>query len=69
MVKIKSIRFNKKFLYKDRLVTEASWNKDATVLPSPEDLKYKVLIRVNRKKFFFTHQFFFLRAKLQNPMQ
>ncbi len=31
----------------DRLVTKALINKDPTVLPSPEDLKYKVLVRVS----------------------
>jgi phosphatidylinositol phospholipase C delta len=30
----------------DRLVTKALFEQDPTVLPSPEDLKYKVIIRV-----------------------
>ena len=35
----------------DRLLTEPLPNKDPRVLPSPEDLKFKVLIRVRRKTF------------------
>ena len=33
----------------DQLVTKPLRNKDPTILPSPEDLKHKVLIRVRRK--------------------
>lgn len=33
----------------DQLVTKPLPNKDPTILPSPEDLKHKVLIRVRRK--------------------
>jgi hypothetical protein len=31
----------------DQLITKPLPNKDPSILPSPEDLKYKVLIRVN----------------------
>jgi hypothetical protein len=31
----------------DQLITKPLPNKDPSLLPSPEDLKYKVLIRVN----------------------
>jgi hypothetical protein len=34
----------------DRLVAEPLLNNDSSILPSPEDLKYKVLIRVRRIK-------------------
>ncbi len=33
----------------DRLITAPLVTKDSSVLPSPEDLKYKVLVRVRRK--------------------
>jgi hypothetical protein len=33
---------------KDRLITEPIKTKKSSVLPSPEDLKYKVLIRVSQ---------------------
>jgi hypothetical protein len=33
--------------FKDRLITEPLSGKNSRVLPSPEDLKYKVLIRVS----------------------
>jgi hypothetical protein len=39
---------------KDRLVTEPLLAENSSILPSPEDLKYKVLIRVkktNKKNF------------------
>jgi hypothetical protein len=31
----------------DQLITKPLPNKDPSILPSPEDLKYKVLIRVS----------------------
>jgi hypothetical protein len=33
---------------KDRLITEPLSTNDPSVLPSPEDLKYKVLIQVRK---------------------
>lgn len=46
------ILFIENTLYLDQLITEPLFSENSAVLPSPEDLKYKVLIRVNRKKFF-----------------
>lgn len=42
----------------DQLLTAPLRNKDPRVLPSPEDLKYKVLIRVRKNRLILIDIFF-----------
>ncbi len=58
------------FLFnKDRLITKPLPNKDPSILPSPEDLKYKVLIRVSIKLFMLEKFHFLLRVKKHQHQQ
>jgi hypothetical protein len=47
----------------DQLITKPLPNKDSSILPSPEDLKYKVLIRVSSKFIIFEKFSFLSRVK------